>query len=629
MKYTGSHKYSISAILLILSLILCLPVPQSALEGYAFSERIEAGPFEEIQLEGMLWLQKAALLFDKVNELRAGLGLALLEYDAKLEELAMQRAAESSLFWAEIRPDGSRMSDLSGVDAENLDAGNSDPEAIFRNWLRSPSRYKQMTDPDFRSMGIAAYGSSYGEEPRWWAQLYSREESSGLRSGGEESRMAGFRVRVNPTLLQLRILTGAQLLTGMSNEDFSTRSVIRIQPGETVRVLGLIHYLLEDEYACPGSIPAAGLVWSNSSPETVKMNADGTLVAQNPGTSLISVEMSGKPELRAEVEVQVVPVRTFSLNASLMPSETEELYRALSESYAALPSVDTCEGERTPMASREMEKHYRFYDELQRDSMLQLFAKEMSKQLSLCSFPDAHDSLPDLRKIVERYAPGRISWHGFSDADAPEEQIIDIPGWAKSAGAMILNSGGRRHTFVVFSEREGDQRFLSPTELLSGEKSDPKNELGMIYDVRVFYDRADFRLAFFEEDKEIESLELDDPSDPRLEILEDGSYLYRPELLLKYNGENTYAAAEPAHPAIFYEFDAAEKIAITDDGSFHLLSAGTVTVSVHYVDLVTTELIAGTQLLVNNKLPYPQTGGPEGSDPPQPDEETREEAASP
>ena len=73
-------------------------------------EKLEDGSYRvltTIKIDGYFDYQKANEVLTIVNNERANNGLSALKMDRSLLETAMQRAAESSIYWNHIRPDGS------------------------------------------------------------------------------------------------------------------------------------------------------------------------------------------------------------------------------------------------------------------------------------------------------------------------------------------------------------------------------------------------------------------------------------------------------------------------------------------------------------------------------------------
>ncbi len=113
-------------------------------------------------------------VFARVNELRAALGLSILESVDKLVDYSNIRAQEAEINWAHTRPDGTSWSTVFSPEdtenrlaAENLTTGKGFypfeyPDMIFKSWLNSPSHYAAMIGANHETLGIAVYVNESG-----------------------------------------------------------------------------------------------------------------------------------------------------------------------------------------------------------------------------------------------------------------------------------------------------------------------------------------------------------------------------------------------------------------------------------------------------------------------------------
>lgn len=108
---------------------------------------------------------------------RAKEGEAPLQYNAKLQEAAMVRAKEISIFFSHDRPDG-RDSDTvlgeAGVgcpDGENIAKGSLTPERVMYIWMNSQGHRAAILSPTATHIGVGFYKSSKGGY--YWVQEFS------------------------------------------------------------------------------------------------------------------------------------------------------------------------------------------------------------------------------------------------------------------------------------------------------------------------------------------------------------------------------------------------------------------------------------------------------------------------
>lgn len=114
-----------------------------------------------------------------VNIERAKVGKAPLQYNAKLQDAAMLRAKEISVYFSHHRPDG-RSSDTAlgeaGVgcpDGENIAKGSLTPERVMYIWMNSQGHRAAILSPTATHIGVGFYKSSTGGY--YWVQEFSSD----------------------------------------------------------------------------------------------------------------------------------------------------------------------------------------------------------------------------------------------------------------------------------------------------------------------------------------------------------------------------------------------------------------------------------------------------------------------
>ena len=112
-----------------------------------------------------------------VNIERAKEGEAPLQYHTKLQDAAMVRAKEISIFYSHRRPDG-RSSDTAiseaGVgcpDGENIAYGYGTPEAVMTAWMKSPGHKAAILRISSTHIGVGFYKAANGRY--YWVQEFS------------------------------------------------------------------------------------------------------------------------------------------------------------------------------------------------------------------------------------------------------------------------------------------------------------------------------------------------------------------------------------------------------------------------------------------------------------------------
>lgn len=141
-------------------------------------------------------------VFRLTNIERAKVGVAPLQYHAKLQEAAMVRAKEISILFSHGRPDGSVYTTAfseAGVgcpDSENMGKGAFTAEQIVRAWMNSPGHKANMLSSTSTHIGVGFYKSSTGGY--YWIQDFSSDPdktyaitcnaNGGLFEDGQETK---------------------------------------------------------------------------------------------------------------------------------------------------------------------------------------------------------------------------------------------------------------------------------------------------------------------------------------------------------------------------------------------------------------------------------------------------------
>lgn len=599
------------ALALCLSIILSLaPAPTLRAEDLVENldpAQISQGNLQDFDIAGTAYYEEARQLVDMVNELRTSLGLQALAFNMQLEDLALLRAAETSLYWSHMRPDGSYLYETNrDVAGENIQSSIARPATVFQAWLNSPGHYENMVNPEYKSIGIGAYASNHGEPPRWWAQVFSRTLEETTKPDRQNGASVVQRIRVNPDFLAMKILSGPQIDTSLTSPDFGQKANLRLQVGDQVPLYGMVHYKLSGANDWPGSVPPEALVWENSSPSVVKLEAGGILTAQALGEATIRVSHRDLPELTTSLQVEVLPINRFRLNSYFNPEKSELLFQEVQANYLAKPPVESYVGESSPEANRIKEMSYRFYEQIGITPVLQEFALALAKQYSLFLLPDSLESLPEIGRIFENL-PGqqRMSLQAFSDLDAPEDQMLLVPGWARSAAAIVLETGGHNLRLLLYSdlaptamEQDWGDFFAPETLALSSQ-----NPFGLTYEVDLFADRDDFNLAFADQYQILSQLDFLNPQAANLSYNEQGQLVYRPQLLLVPSIPGPFLPAEPDFSVVVYEVDQPDLASFDALGNLLIKAAGSFNLRAEVIDPLTNQVLATTSIPVNNYIP--------------------------
>lgn len=118
--------------------------------------------------------EQQARLLARTNEFRVEKGLPPLKRVSLLGKSAKLRAddMEQKHYFSHVSPDGHRLSYFLSragyryVSAgENLAMGFSDADSVMAAWMKSPTHYANLIDPDYQDLGIGLEGGEYEGKP--------------------------------------------------------------------------------------------------------------------------------------------------------------------------------------------------------------------------------------------------------------------------------------------------------------------------------------------------------------------------------------------------------------------------------------------------------------------------------
>ncbi len=116
---------------------------------------------------------------DLVNEQRAVVGVAPVEFNEDLFEIAMIRANELPELFSHTRPNGEKWSVLLKeyniawtAAAENIAAGRSTPKAVVNQWIESEGHYANMIGADYSQIGVGFVYIPDSKYRYYWVQIF-------------------------------------------------------------------------------------------------------------------------------------------------------------------------------------------------------------------------------------------------------------------------------------------------------------------------------------------------------------------------------------------------------------------------------------------------------------------------
>lgn len=121
-------------------------------------------------------------ILDLVNQERSKAGAKKLKMDSTLLEAAMLRAAECTVKFNHIRPNGTMCFTVSSkVYAENIAWGYKSPEAVMEGWMKSSGHKKNLLNKKYKSIGIGCF---YKGGKWYWTQCFGNAGGDGVSNPG-------------------------------------------------------------------------------------------------------------------------------------------------------------------------------------------------------------------------------------------------------------------------------------------------------------------------------------------------------------------------------------------------------------------------------------------------------------
>lgn len=186
-------------------------------------------------LNGTLYQSRAYEMLALVNRERASKGIAPLKWDADLESSAVTRAAETSIMFSHLRPNGSdcftAFPDGLYAGGENIAMGFSSAQDTFNQWKNSSGHYANMMSPSFTHIGISCfYGGAYG----WcWVQTFGARSGSVNETPSHMNGDTSVPIVLPDSIIRSATWTANTLTPGVGS--------MRVLPSVTVQFEGVLN----------------------------------------------------------------------------------------------------------------------------------------------------------------------------------------------------------------------------------------------------------------------------------------------------------------------------------------------------------------------------------------------------
>lgn len=155
----------------------------------ALTDDIYASATGTLNISGTQNYTYASQVITLLNEQRVNNGLSPLTADSTLTAAAMQRAAETVIYFSHTRPNGSRCFTAfdGGWRGENIAAGQADPDEVITGWMNSTGHRKNILEANYTSVGVGCFNY---KGINFWVQCFSDITADGSVRTGTASATA-------------------------------------------------------------------------------------------------------------------------------------------------------------------------------------------------------------------------------------------------------------------------------------------------------------------------------------------------------------------------------------------------------------------------------------------------------
>ncbi len=254
--------------------------------------------YGKVIVDGTDMYTYAYQVLDLVNQQRALAGLNPLTMDKDLLRGAMLRAAETSVFWDHIRPNGEDCFTVSPkAYGENIAIGQWSPESVMDGWMNSEGHRANILGESWNSIGIGCFQSPNGV--LHWVQLFGSAQGSNPAPRADETSQ--YNVFVNPDFLDLYFMVEP---VGTSLGDWTCLDKGRTYPlSLSVQNAGYPYFQTR--------INPATFKWASSDESVVSMAAPGVFAAGSKDATARVSALFGPLEYEFRVLVGHNPNRLF------------------------------------------------------------------------------------------------------------------------------------------------------------------------------------------------------------------------------------------------------------------------------------------------------------------------------
>lgn len=249
----------------------------------ASAANLQSSSLITLRVTGTEMYDYAYQVLDLVNQERAAAGLSPLTMDATLLEVAMQRAAETTVYWDHTRPNGKScftITSIRGSAGENIAAGQATPATVMDGWMNSSGHRANILSSSYKSVGIGCFRGSDGILR--WVQFFSSASPNATSRSGNVTATHEVEVDLSFFEPSLTVSVGTTSQGGWYDLGLGQSATPTF-------------YLTNSGVGRP-AIEGSSFTWESSNPAHVSVAKAGTITAVGQGTATVTVSLGSSDD---------------------------------------------------------------------------------------------------------------------------------------------------------------------------------------------------------------------------------------------------------------------------------------------------------------------------------------------
>lgn len=265
-----------------ISLFLCVMIFATSLPVFfAKTESVSAATTNLVneKVRGKVLYSYSYKVLSLINKERKKKKLSQLKMTQGLISVANRRAAEISVYYSHMRPNGEKnafkMYKWKYYVGENIALNQQTPEQVVSCWMKSPAHKKNILNKKFNSVGISCFKvNGY----LYWEQFFVDNKAS--RNAAQKSNAdATFTVSMKTSNVKLR-----QNVKTVWFDDFYTRKIVTYQFNKRIQ-----------NYDFLTNLNNSCVQYKSADANIAKVNSEGVVLPVKNGKTTITANLKGYP----------------------------------------------------------------------------------------------------------------------------------------------------------------------------------------------------------------------------------------------------------------------------------------------------------------------------------------------